>query len=213
MLKIVFKALTSVWERKLPMFFFVLWNRLLLYLSGVEYGADCKICNKIYFTHSGDFKIMRIGDGFVMTSGGGWNPLTRGQRAHVHIESGGELVIGNNVGMSSPTIWCARCITIGDNTKVGACCMIMDTDCHSLDYIVRREEYKISKDLHNNASVSPVLIGQDVMIGANVTILKGVTIGDRAIIGACSVVTKDVPSDCIAAGNPAKVLARRDITI
>lgn len=53
---------------------------------------------------------------------------------------------------------------------------------------------------------SPVKIGKNVWIGSNSTILPGVTIGDNAIIGAGSVVTKDIPADMIAVGNPAKVI-------
>lgn len=53
---------------------------------------------------------------------------------------------------------------------------------------------------------SPIIIEDDVFIGMNCLILKGVTIGARSIIAAGSVVTKSIPSDCIAAGNPAKVI-------
>lgn len=53
---------------------------------------------------------------------------------------------------------------------------------------------------------APVTIGDDVWIGANCIILKGVTIGARSVIGAGSIVTRDIPSDCIAAGTPAKVI-------
>ncbi|MCH4017747.1 MAG: hypothetical protein LKE74_04740 [Prevotella sp.] len=52
----------------------------------------------------------------------------------------------------------------------------------------------------------PIVIGNDVWLGANCLILKGVTIGARTIIGAGSVVTKDIPADCIAAGNPCEVI-------
>ena len=51
-----------------------------------------------------------------------------------------------------------------------------------------------------------IIIGDDVLIGTNCIVLKGVRIGARSIIGAGSIVTKDIPSDCIAAGNPAKVI-------
>jgi acetyltransferase-like isoleucine patch superfamily enzyme len=52
----------------------------------------------------------------------------------------------------------------------------------------------------------PVVLGDDVWIGADATILKGVTIGDRAIVGAGAVVTSDVPADTVVAGNPARVI-------
>ena len=58
---------------------------------------------------------------------------------------------------------------------------------------------------------SPVTIGEDCWIGGGAVICPGVTIGDRCIIGAGSVVTKDIPSDCVAVGNPAKVIRKNDI--
>ena len=57
-----------------------------------------------------------------------------------------------------------------------------------------------------NRKSAPVVIGEDCFIGAGTTILKGVTIGDRVVIGAGSVVTKSIPADCIAAGNPCRVI-------
>lgn len=53
------------------------------------------------------------------------------------------------------------------------------------------------------------IIGENCWIGANVRICKGVTIGDNSVVAACSVVTKDVPANCIVAGNPAKVVKNR----
>ena len=69
----------------------------------------------------------------------------------------------------------------------------MDSDAHFIEY----EGYEPTK---------PVIIEDDVWIGTRVTILKGVTVGKGAIIGACSVVTKDVPPHSIVVGNPAKVV-------
>ena len=54
----------------------------------------------------------------------------------------------------------------------------------------------------------PITIGNDVWLGGNVTILPGVTIGDNVVIGAGSVVTKDIPSNCVAVGNPCKPIKK-----
>lgn len=59
-----------------------------------------------------------------------------------------------------------------------------------------------------NAKRAPVVIENDVLIGARCIILKGVTIGARSVIGAGSVVTQNIPADCIAAGNPCKVIKK-----
>ena len=110
--------------------------------------------------------------------------------------------VGDNSGMSSSCIWCINSITIGNNVDIGANCVIIDNDAHSLDYRIRRIP---SLDIANSA---PIVIEDDVLIGTNSIILKGVRIGARSIIGAGSVVTKDIPSDCIAAGNPCRVIKR-----
>ena len=69
-----------------------------------------------------------------------------------------------------------------------------------MDYILRRGQ-------HTDWGISsPIVIEDDVFIGVNCIILKGVTIGARSIIAAGSVVTKSIPADCIAGGNPAKVI-------
>ena len=112
------------------------------------------------------------------------------------------LNIGNNVGISSSCIYCSEKIVIGNNVKVGANSLIIDTDSHSLNYLYRRNP---SMD-KTNSRHAPILIEDDVFIGTGVFVLKGVHIGARAIIGAGSVVTHDIPSDSIAAGNPCRVL-------
>ena len=114
------------------------------------------------------------------------------------------MTIGNNVGVSSSCIWCSKSVTIGNNVKIGSGCIILDTDSHSLDFMDRRE----SRLDHTNTNRQPIVIEDDVLIGTHSIILKGVTIGARSIIGAGSVVTKDIPSDCIAAGNPCRVIKR-----
>ena len=88
-------------------------------------------------------------------------------------------------------------------------CLIMDNDAHPHDYLLRRGAYEKEvgeEEYYRHIPTAPIVIGDDVWIGARCQILKGVHIGARSIIAAGSVVTKDIPSDCIAGGNPAKVL-------
>jgi acetyltransferase-like isoleucine patch superfamily enzyme len=86
-------------------------------------------------------------------------------------------------------------VTIGKDCAIAWGVTISDHDFHKL--------YLDGKQLVETA---PVLIGNNVWIGMNATILKGVTVGDGAVIGAHSVVTKDVPAKCVVVGNPAKVI-------
>ena len=89
-------------------------------------------------------------------------------------------------------------VTIGDDCFIGPNVSIY-TACHSTDPVERntRQEW-----------AEPVTIGNNVWIGGSATILHGVTIGDNVTIGAGSVVVSDVPSNCVAVGNPCKVVKR-----
>ena len=87
-------------------------------------------------------------------------------------------------------------VTIGDDCFIGPNVSIY-TACHSTDPVERNTRQEWAK---------PVTIGNNVWIGGSVTILPGVTIGDNVTIGAGSVVTKNIPSNCVAAGNPCKVI-------
>lgn len=101
--------------------------------------------------------------------------------------------------MSAPTIWCDEEIVIGDDVRIGALVTILDTDCHSLDYLDRMNGDKQTK-------TKPVKIDEGVLIGAKSIVLKGSHIGAHTVIGAGSVVAGDIPANCIAAGNPCKVI-------
>lgn len=119
----------------------------------------------------------------------------------------GRIVIEDYVGLSSPIISARTEVRIGAHSKLGGNVRIYDHDYHSLSWNDRRTS---GLDRANAAS-RPVSIEKDVFIGTNATILKGVTIGDRAIVGAGSVVSKDVPPDEVWAGNPAQFVKRLEV--
>ena len=89
-------------------------------------------------------------------------------------------------------------VTIGDNCFIGPNVSIY-TACHSTDPVERNNRKEWAE---------PVTIGDNVWIGGSVTILPGVTIGDNVTIGAGSVVTKDIPANVIAVGNPCRVIKK-----
>ncbi len=90
-------------------------------------------------------------------------------------------------------------ISIGDNCMIGRNCLLMDSDDHPVDPEKRKARLPVAI-----SDVKPVKIGDNVWVGAYCSILKGVTIGDNSIIGTYSVVTRDIPANCIAVGQPAK---------
>jgi len=111
------------------------------------------------------------------------------------------IKIGSHTYMNRNTFLDAiLSVTIGQYCAIGPSCYITDHD-HGLDISL--------PPLQQPMVAKPTKIGDRVWIGANVTILKGVTIGNDAVIGAGSVVTKDIPEKAIAVGNPAKVIKYR----
>lgn len=123
------------------------------------------------------------------------NPLNDGRRTVLYAGPGALIHLKKESGISSSRIIAFREITIGEGSLIGAGCLICDSDMH-----------EVPLSGNHPIKVAPIHIGDHVFIGANCTILKGVTIGDGAVIGASSVVRQDIPSGVIAAGNPAQVI-------
>ena len=144
---------------------------------------------------------MSIGKNFSMNNGIAGNPIGCYERCTFFVDRGAQLTIGDNVGISQAALICHCSITVGNNVKIGGGACVYDTDFHSLDAAVRNS----AEDLKHRAE-KPVVIGDNVFIGAKSIILKGVTIGENSIIGAGSVVTKSVPANEIWAGNPARFI-------
>lgn len=165
-----------------------------------------QVYNKVYVT--GKRGHITIGDNFTFTSGDGINPICRNIRGCIHTNHTNSIIrIGNNVGISSSCIRIKEKLTIGNYVNIGGNCIIMDTNVHQLDYRARRGEKVIDiDDVSTIVQSAPVTIEDDVWIGANCIVMKGVTIGARSVIGAGSVVTRSIPADCIAAGNPCRVI-------
>ena len=161
-------------------------------------GSNVQLPGQLNLVISGNNDI-GIGDNFYFSSGNGVNPIASNLQGAIYLENGASLKIGNNVGMSSTRLWIHESARIGNNVKIGGCVLITDTDAHPMDYMVRRSSNEGTKS-------APVVIEDDVWVGAHCIILKGVTIGARSVIGAGSVVTKSIPADCVAAGNPCRVI-------
>ena len=111
---------------------------------------------------------------------------------------GARLEIGSYVGMSAACICAANSITIGEHTIIGADVLISDTDFHR-----PLPGWRWSNDAVGASK--PVHIGKGCFIGARAIILKGVTLGDGAVVAAGALVTRDVPTNHLAIGNPAMI--------
>lgn len=116
----------------------------------------------------------------------------------IRIFKGGTLSLDSGYINSDTQIICAKNISIGKDVAIAKDVIIRDTDAH---YVLGKE----------HEMIKPVKIGNHVWIGTRAIIMKGVTIGDNSIIAAGAVVTKDVPSNVIVAGVPAKII-RKDVT-
>ena len=133
----------------------------------------------------------------------------------------GKIKIGNNVHIGGVTFICRSSIIVSDDVLMAWGITIYDHNSHSTDW--EHRQYDNERCYHdffnyngNNIATKdwsdvidkPIKIESKVWIGFNVTILKGVTIGEGAIIGACSVVVKDVEPWTVVGGNPAMVLKK-----
>ena len=173
--------------------------KYLLYKYNVKYNPlKCKISpnTKIFISRNGR---LSIGEGFICRS----YPQGIGNHNGTKIVvRGGQLTIGVNSGISNVVIHCHNKIEIGDYVNIGDGVMIFDTNFHSTSWIDRADR---GVDIKKAIS-KPIYIKNYAFIGARSIINKGVTIGERAVIAAGSVVVKDIPADCIAGGNPCRVI-------
>lgn len=132
----------------------------------------------------------------------------------------GTVTIGGNTYIGASSIICAENIAIGSDVLIAWGVTIVDHDSHSIHWENRREDVRqwragyLQENLAKAASLKnwdvvqkkPVTIGDKVWIGFNAVILKGVTLGEGAVVAAGSVVVKDVPAWTAVGGNPAKII-------
>ena len=109
---------------------------------------------------------------------------------------GGHLELGDQSYINESLIQCASTIKIGNHCAIAGGVLIQDTDFHPI----------LNENGKEKTITKPIAIGNHVWICANAIILKGVNIGDGAIVAAGAVVTKDVPANSLVGGNPAKVI-------
>ncbi len=129
-----------------------------------------------------------------------------------HIHEKGRVEIGDDTAISGVRIEAATEVVIGKYCQISYNVDIHDNNGHPLDPAARKKQiqrvHAWGMDLSTvyESETAPVRIGDNVWIGHDATILKGVTVGENAVIATGSVVTRDVPPNSVAAGNPAKIV-------
>lgn len=135
----------------------------------------------------------------------------------LHVRSGGIIIMHEHSRLApSSEIQCVNRVEIGPYTTIAAHTTVCDNNNHPIspqyrEFMRTTPRLSDAREWKHSAN-APIIIGRNCWIGSNVRICKGVSIGDNSIIAACSVVTKSVPANCIAAGNPAKVV-KTDINL
>jgi acetyltransferase-like isoleucine patch superfamily enzyme len=176
-------------------------GRIRLILAGVEFAPTARCLGIPIVQRFEDSRII-VEENVVLCSSSRWTALGVSHPVVLRtLRPGAILRIGRNTGISGGSICSAVSVHIGMNCLIGADVLIADTDFHPISGINRRHDSN-----WDEIRSAEIHIGDNVFVGSRVTILKGVRVGDGAVIGAGAVVTRAVPSDSIVAGNPARVL-------
>lgn len=173
-----------------------IWMKISLFLRGVECGKGIKCYGLPVVIRIVNSRI-KIGKNCSFRSDFSSNLVGINRKCIVTtLRRNAEVLIGDDSGFSGTVIAAAGSIRIGSHVLCGANTTITDYDWHGID-----------PDKRNKAAdPNPVVIEDNVWLGLNSVVLKGVTIGKNSVIGANSVVTKDIPENVIAAGNPCRVI-------
>lgn len=175
------------------------YTKYLFLVNGVRYGAGFE-SNGVPVIDINRGCQLTIGKSFRINNGLFFNRIGRQQPCFIIADYGGVITIGDNIGLSGTAIICHKKVSIGNNVRIGGNTVIYDTDFHNLDFTKRTAIQEDKADVNKKA----VFIEDNAFIGAHSTILKGVTIGRNSVIGAGSVVSKNIPANQIWAGNPAR---------
>jgi acetyltransferase-like isoleucine patch superfamily enzyme len=172
-----------------------LWYLMLLHIKAdlhrIGYGKGLR-GNRVVFLNKGK---INLGNNVNLNSYPDGDLFKTGLLTYL---DDAEIIIGNNCNLNGTMIHCNKSVIIGDYCMFGPGTKIVDNNSHriSIDILERRKP----------PIRLPIIIGDNVWIGMNSLILKGVTIGNNSIVAAYSVVTKDVPENVIVGGNPARLI-------
>ena len=176
-----------------------LYNKMIMKIRGIKVGTGFVGYGSIFIRGTGSIE---LGNNVTVNSCRETNPIGGDVKTILFAKGNSHISIGNNVGISNSAIVALDEIVIEDDVLIGASCKIYDHDFHSVDY----EERMRPGDVGVKAKT--IRIRKGAFIGAHTIVLKGVTIGEKSVVGAGSVVTKSVPDGEIWAGNPARFVKK-----
>lgn len=193
------EALATPWKARNEVERLLLWPWAWLSLRSVEIGSGWRLYGLPIIQKHRE-SILKIGARANLRSTVRSNPLGPHHAVILSTRRAGAILqIGDDFGMTGGSIVAEERIIIGHRVTIGANSILTDTDFHPLSPVDRYHHPM-------NGATAPIIIEDDVFIGMGVLVLKGVTIGAESVIGAGSVVTRDIPPKVIAAGNPARVI-------
>lgn len=169
-------------------------GRLWCRLKGCELGAGVFIHGIPSIIRKGNGRIT-LGPRVTINSSLWSNPLNTSGSTRLFSGPGAVLDIKAGAGVSSSQLVAKKGIEIGEDSLIGAGSLLCDSDMHEVPLGSGRE-----------TKIAPIRIGKKVFIGARSIILKGVIIGDGAVVAAGSVVVSNVAAGTLVAGNPAKLI-------
>lgn len=187
-------------RRRLDLPLRIVRDCIYCFLSGVgRYDLSWRFYGLPFIRINGKGSRLVLGKRFIASSCIERNAIGIIQRTVIKTHAQGAVIeIGDYTGISGGTIAAWKSIKIGSHVLIGSGAMIIDSDSHPLNWEERRKG--------GSHEARPIVIEDDVFIGARAIILKGVTIGRGAIIGAGAVVSSDVPAWSVVVGNPARVV-------
>lgn len=170
------------------------FSKLILIINGVKYGSKVKVYGMPRIENKGS---ITLGSNIRLISAKcGYNSGNLAGGVFLRTAKSGKIKIGDEVYLNGTTIVSEEEVTLGNRIMIGGNTVIIDTNTHNVPYKDRLKRW-------DRIVRKPVRIEDDVWIGANCFILKGVTIGKGSVVGAGSVVNNDVEPLSIYAGNPA----------
>jgi acetyltransferase-like isoleucine patch superfamily enzyme len=187
----VFAQLFNVYYLAVKLFF-SFFMKLYCKLYGIELGERCSFYGRTTMVRK-RYSNIKIGKNCRFRSFTTSNLIGINHRCIFATHAlHSKIIIGDGCGFSGTVIGAFSKITLGKNVRCGANTLITDSDWHLNDPRVGESK--------------PIIIHDNVWLGYGAIVMKGVTIGENTVIGAGSIVTKSIPANVIAAGNPCKVI-------